>query len=169
MHSIYIYIPKYKTCSVCIVLPPCVIWGLAFWHQTTIWCASPWGRPPLSFPAFLSCLYFFVQGWGLLGFSLCTLFACWCHPWFGSHLYDHLVIFFPYVLYPCLIFFPDYRISLFCCSTRIPGPNDDCGWVSIFCCSTGPCVMCLGGQNAELLIVWTLTNNSKLSKPIWVN
>lgn len=40
-----------------------------------------WGRPPLPLPAFLSCLQFFVYGWGLMSFPICppvsSLFSSW--------------------------------------------------------------------------------------------
>lgn len=51
----YISISKY-VCSVCRLLPICMFSGMTVWHWTTVWCALPWGRPALPFPAFLSYL-----------------------------------------------------------------------------------------------------------------
>lgn len=58
----YIRISTY-VCSVCRRLPICMFSGMTVWHWTTVWCARPWGGPPLPLPAFV------CVGWGFRSFS----------------------------------------------------------------------------------------------------
>ena len=54
--QVHIYVPKYITCSSCIMLPVWIFSGLDIWFWTTDCCSLLWGRPPCTTPAFLSSL-----------------------------------------------------------------------------------------------------------------
>lgn len=47
--------------------------GITIWYWIINCCVFPWSRIfPLLLLTFISCLYFFVWGWGLVNFSLST-------------------------------------------------------------------------------------------------
>jgi len=84
--------------------------GLTFWYWITMCLPLLWGGPFISFLAFLSCLYFFVSGWGMSTVACLLISFCLAHQLFSHKLLASIgtcysFFFFPLISLTWILFF----------------------------------------------------------------